>query len=338
MLVAQTRGQSQYRRRTRTCPSRLAAHVPHSDACLQLLLRYGTNVQATNKDGRTALHQVENPVAALVLLQHGARSHVPDAQGVTPLHTALALWCRWRRGQNLSAVLFDETNLAQFLWKRAGKAANAALHKVVDPYGRTVLHYAAQVRYSPAPDYVQALVEQCGCSSDPDSLLLHATDANGWTALHVAVAFGNYATAVRLVKAGANVLARDPLGRTPLHLAGYDAWAMRLLGVSHQTSDDLARGVQVVAFGKHRALPAPQLPPSSEASRQEEESFSQQSSEHRRQIQEDEAACELVRLVQYQGFDFTTTDHAGNLPFGRADNDTLRYLTVHAAACQGLLR
>ena len=46
-----------------------------------------------------------------------------------------------------------------------------------------------------------------------------ARDEGGWTPLHFAAASGNPATIQPLLAAGVNVMARDKGGRTPLHFA-----------------------------------------------------------------------------------------------------------------------
>jgi len=288
-----------------------AAHLASSDVCLQLLLREGANVHKRDSTGRTALSLIENPAASMLLLERGCRSDAPDEQGVTPLHTALQLWSRWRRGENLSLLLFQEKTVFDLLLTQANGQVDLRDH-----YQRTPLHRACEVSYAPAPDYVQALVR---AGAD-----VNAVDVNGWTPLHCAVAFGNYATAVRLLELGADVKVRDGRGRTPLHCMGLEALAGKTM-----PRVDLSHSIRVMAFGTD-APPAPFVAPLSAASRADQ-------TEHNSNTQQ-EAARDFIESVQYKGFDFCSIDGDGDLPFFYSANDTAHYLALQAAACQGLMR
>lgn len=338
-----------------------AAHLP-TDACLQVLLRHEANVNMVNADGRTALRLVENPAASRLLLQQGARSDVADKDGVTPLHTAFGLWCRWRRGQNLAVLLFpssssrshDEatttnndgtennnsnnhhdnvkhTGLLDLLVQQASDI------NVRDHHGCTVLHYACQVGHAPAPLYVQGLVER---GAD-----LTARDDNGWTALHVAMAFGNYDTATTLVDLGAPLDTRDTLGRTALHVMG-----LHRLAAIRLPRQEVSHAIRILAFGPE-APPPPSstVPPpphyhQDNAFKNDKDdddlSDQQRATQHfPKQEAQSEASAMVATLIDkclHKGFDFTSMDHLQNLPFVHAPDDTLHYLMVHAAACQGL--
>lgn len=94
---------------------------------------------------------IENPAAALALLQKGARSDATDENGITPLHTAFGLWVRWRRGHSLSNNPFHQQALADLL------VAQASDIDICDFHGRTPLYYAAEEHHCPALEYVQYL-------------------------------------------------------------------------------------------------------------------------------------------------------------------------------------
>ena len=299
-------------------PLVVAAHLP-TDACLQVLLRHDqvTDVNGVNAQGRTALALTENPAAAMLLLRRGARSDTADvAAGVTPLHTAFDLWCRWRRGENLAVLLFSHK-------KKQGKAAlldllvdQATDINLRDHHGRTVLHYAAEVRHTPAPEFVQALVTQKGATMD-------ARDKNGWTPLHTAVAFGNYATAAMLVDLGAVLSVRDTAGRTPLHVMGLDSVAAARL-----PQLELSHAIRLLAFGPEAPLPHYVVP----HHHAPDENHEDDETHH----EEDDHEAPLIQKFLMKGFDFRATDRLQNLPFFYATDDSLHYLMVHAAACQGL--
>ena len=226
-------------------PLVMAAHLPAGE-CLLLLLRNGANVNATDSYGRTALALIENPAASMLLIDQGARSDIQGTDGVAPLHTALSLWCRWRRGESLMLLLFREKNMANKLF------AQASCIDLPDNHGRTTLHYACEVRHSPAHEYSRALVL--------NGANINARDKNGWTPLHTATAFGNYATAAALVELGADIEACDNFGRNPAQLIG-----LHDLASQHLPNTNFSHSIRVVAFGPE-APPTPFVAPLSDIS------------------------------------------------------------------------
>lgn len=91
---------------------------------------------------------------------------------------------------------------------------------------------------------------------------MNASDASGWTPLHVAVAYGNYNTAGALVSMGADITQRDIFGRTPIHLMGMDKRAMAKCPNCHESD-----AIRITAFGRRQAPPPRFVAPLSDASR-----------------------------------------------------------------------
>lgn len=253
-------------------PLARAARLHDGGASFDRLIRHGAKVDLQDSHGQYALASAENPNAALLLLQRGVPSDTQDANGVAPLHNLLGMWCNWQ-GQD-----DDDNNTMDVLWQPLVDLmiAQSSSVDLGEKDGRTPLHYACQVSHACAPGYVQALVEK-GAS-------LEAAECNGRTPLHVAMASGNYATALRLGQLGANRCVFDKKGRSPLQVVDMDVSTS-----SH--SDD-----------RHNH----------------------------------DAATPLVDLFLHHGFDLQSLDEAGNMPFFFAKNESMHYLMVHSAACQGL--
>lgn len=171
--------------------------------------------------------------------------------------------------------------------------------------------------HSPAPEFVQYLVQK--------SAALEATDCNGWTPLHVAIACGNYTTALRLVEHGSSVEARDSLGRTPMHVLGIDSLARQRYPRYH-----LPYAVRLTAFGPS----APLMTRSEHILRVGDED---ESPCHSDSTLDNDSAISLVDAFLHRGFDFCSLDSDGNMPFSFTSNCSVHYLMIHAAACQGLL-
>jgi len=190
-----------------------------------------------------------------------------------------------------------------------------------DHHGRTVLHYAAEVRHTPAPEYVQALVIEKGACVD-------AVDRNGWTPLHTAVAFGNYATAAMLVDLGACLTIRDIMGRSPLHVMGLDSVA-----VTRLSQLELAHAIRLLAFGAEAPLPPYVVPHHHHHPLSPNHDGPNEDETHH---EDDDLQVPLIQKFLMNGFDFRVADRLDNLSFFYAADTTLHYLMVHAAACQGL--
>ncbi|BDA49626.1 probable serine/threonine-protein phosphatase 6 regulatory ankyrin at N-terminal half [Coccomyxa sp. Obi] len=201
-----------------------AAMFPDNDK-VAWLLDEGLELEARDREGVTPLHcavfYMQRAVIK-VLLSRGADINTKDDQGYTPLHTAashssfqshLVLADLMEAGAELEAV--DEEGRTPLLVALDGNRkeaidvliAGGAQTSVADKKGRTALHLAV------------------GCSSRMvEKLLLlsvtiDAADMEGRTALHYAAQKGVKATAMVLLKAGADAQATDKLGRSALDIA-----------------------------------------------------------------------------------------------------------------------
>ena len=98
--------------------------LPDFDAITKLLLDKGANVNATDREGRSPLHEAarkDRPKAAELLIDRNADPDIKDKQGRTPLH---------------DAVLSSKTRITEILIE---KGANP---DIKDKQGRTPLHDA----------------------------------------------------------------------------------------------------------------------------------------------------------------------------------------------------
>jgi len=192
-----------------------------SDTILTLVNR-GANVNAGNKQKRTALHlAVVNRKSELVrtLLKAGADGGLQDNAGDSPLHLAvvqgdvasLALLLEGHhclltangRGHNalhIAAVRGDSEAVRMILRRDPGVA------NMVTRDGEAALHLATTL------PCLQALLERPQCN-------LEIADARGWTPLQAAAARLQGPRVVALVGAGASARVQDLQGNTPAHLA-----------------------------------------------------------------------------------------------------------------------
>jgi ankyrin repeat protein len=157
-------------------------------------LEGGTNPNAEDDNGRTALHYVSTTEAARVLLAGGANIEASDKQGWTPL---------------CNATYFERDVVVEFLLAAGASATTGTSN------GRTGLHLAHSA------DVARALI-RAGAQID-------ASDKRGIVPLHVAIDRGREGVVEALISAGAKLDASTSDGSTPLHLVRGDSDAKLLV-------------------------------------------------------------------------------------------------------------
>ena len=204
---------------------RYAVHGPCSKEVLQAIVESGIDVNATNKNGTSALMIASrrgNIDAISVLLHVGADRNSVDGNGNTLLHYAVYGDCSKEVLQAIveSGIDVNATNkngiTALMKASRRGNidAISVLLHagvdtNIVDGNGNTLLHYAAYVNCS--KEVLQAIVES--------GVDVNATNRNEITALMTASRRGNIDAISVLLHAGVDPNAVNGNGNTLLHYA-----------------------------------------------------------------------------------------------------------------------
>ncbi|XP_039619588.1 protein phosphatase 1 regulatory subunit 12A [Polypterus senegalus] len=183
------------------------------------LLQQGAEINHTNVDGLTALHQAcidENLEMVEFLVEHGANVNQPDNEGWTPLHAAAS--CGF-------------VEIAQYLIKQGAWVA------AVNSEGELPLDVTQE---EPMEKLLQAEIKNQGVDIEAarqEEERIMIQDAQQWvnqgrveisrhpktgaTALHVAAAKGYIEVMKLLLKAGFKVNLTDNDGWTPLHAAAH---------------------------------------------------------------------------------------------------------------------
>ncbi|MGH0171444.1 UNVERIFIED_CONTAM: hypothetical protein FKN15_061165 [Acipenser sinensis] len=223
-------GQSRYRVRFAQGAVFMAACSAGDREEVRGLLQQGADINHTNVDGLTALHQAcidENLEMVEFLVEHGANVNQPDNEGWTPLHAAAS--CGF-------------TEIAGFLIKKGARV------EVVNSEGELPLDVAQE---SAMERLLQAEIKKQGVDVElarQEEKRLMLQDAQHWvnqgkvtvsrhpktgaTDLHVAAAKGYLEVIKLLLKAGFDVNVKDNDGWSSLHAAAH--WGQeevcRLLG------------------------------------------------------------------------------------------------------------
>ena len=206
-------------------PLLFASQTDDSGTIAQLLLEYGTNVHIRDKTGRTPLHMASlyhTSSVVELLLKVGADADAQDHSGMTPLFFASRRDCT-----GADAQLLLEHGASIHMRNKNGQTP---LHLAsLDGHPRPMallLKFGADVNAQDDDDMTPLLfASQSDRLGDSAQLLLehgasiHVQNKKGQTPLHLASQQGNPFSVESLLKAGADVDARDNDNTTPLLLA-----------------------------------------------------------------------------------------------------------------------
>ncbi len=201
----------------------LGAVRQNAEDSVRMLLRDGAPVDTKHERGTTLLHYAATAEIVRLLLEAGADPNAADDSGGTPLHYA----ADDSGGTPLHSIvyLYEGSKIMEtFLPLHSRVYVNdgpeiveALLEAGADPnatdnWGRTPLHSAAYV--NDGLEIVEALLE---AGADPNATTNEASGLR--TPLLRAVEGGNPSGLRILLAHGADIDAKDHLGRTPLYMA-----------------------------------------------------------------------------------------------------------------------
>nr|CAD2171721.1 unnamed protein product [Meloidogyne enterolobii] len=187
------------------------------------LLKKGSDINSSNIDGVTALHQAVidgNMDIVRFLVQHNADINAQDNEGWTPLHTA---------------VCCGNLNIAKYLYENNADLAcvNSDRELPVDlaendemrNYLEEVMRLKEVDERKARESEFNAMLEDCDRWIQSGKCLDTPHPKTGATALHVAASKGYVQLIEKLINAGADINAPDFEGWTPLHAAAH--WGER---------------------------------------------------------------------------------------------------------------
>eukprot|EP00977_Amphora_coffeiformis_P027307 scaffold34602_cov216-Amphora_coffeaeformis.AAC.5 len=278
---------------------KMAIHGQYNDPELvKTLVSLGVDVNAVDAEGKTALYYSCGPGGSFELVQwlldHGARTEMPDLLGITPLSYAV------RQGER-------EITLRLFQHR-----ANAT---TVDHAGRNPLHALLESRI---PDKeVEALYFMRNIFL-PGNGDVNARTNHGWTALHYAVFYNLFEIVKFLLLNGATVQCRTLKGQTPLHMVGLKNYDIGM----RQEEERIQQALNVEILRKTEKLP--RLP--WDTSEEPEQNSDSQDDEDSDDVDDNSVVSNhglpwkvrnraVYRLLLKRGADCTAVDQDGNLPF-----------------------
>ncbi|CAK5084217.1 unnamed protein product [Meloidogyne enterolobii] len=187
------------------------------------LLKKGSDINSSNIDGVTALHQAVidgNMDIVRFLVQHNADINAQDNEGWTPLHTA---------------VCCGNLNIAKYLYENNADLAcvNSDRELPVDlaendemrNFLEEVMRLKEVDERKARESEFNAMLEDCDRWIQSGKCLDTPHPKTGATALHVAASKGYVQLIEKLINAGADINAPDFEGWTPLHAAAH--WGER---------------------------------------------------------------------------------------------------------------
>jgi ankyrin repeat protein len=198
-----------------------AAATAGSADCVRMLLDLGADAAAPDSAGQTALMHAGTPEVIPILLAAGCPRDARDIYRRSALDKALFdRQAAVQAAMRAAPDVRDMRVLEPDVQRRQAAVVSALLDAGIDPEGRDEHGRTALIGYCMQFDVATALVELLIARR----VSVHARDPEGRTALHMAAWNHNHPQALGeviriLVDAGIPVDARDNQGRTPLHLA-----------------------------------------------------------------------------------------------------------------------
>jgi len=214
------------------------------------LLDEGVNIDFSNNDGLTALHQAcidENEEMVNLLIERGANIEAVDNEGWTPLHAASSAGSveiaqiLVENGANLAAVnnegeipldLADEDEMDEFLSDEIDnqdleveEARNEEEQLMIED----ATSWLNQKKVEETLDWQEASALHVAASKGYNKVIctllqignmdVNIRDVDGWTPLHAAVHWGSKTACELLTEAGADFDLKNSNGQTPCDLA-----------------------------------------------------------------------------------------------------------------------
>lgn len=218
-----------------------AALRTNNPTIVVLLLEAGANPNARDDSGATPLHfgvENENPVVSSHLLGAGSDPNAADNDGYTPLHHA-----HWNLNARVTELLLEAganpiaksndgwTPFHSAVFSARPSSVSVFLERGVD-FGLTPLHRAIVLGDS------ETAISLLAGGADTG-----ATDDFGWTSLHFAVSMGELRIVTAILGAEGDPSPQTENGLTPLHLAAEPGMVEALVaaGAEIDARNDLGR-------------------------------------------------------------------------------------------------